>query len=115
VRGASALTLLHLRGRDVYWDAWTALPVHAANWHDRLTAPTLADASRRFNGGLAAGLGESRTLLNGPARAVAEEARDAIAQTRGVGLILTPGCVLPLAVADTHLAAAVDAVRAAAS
>jgi uroporphyrinogen decarboxylase len=115
VRGASALTLLHLHGRDVYWDAWTALPVHAVNWHDRLTAPTLADASRRFNGGLAAGLGESRTLLNGPPRAVAEEAHDAVAQTRGVGLIVTPGCVLPLAVPDAHLAAAVDAVRAAAS
>jgi len=115
VRDASAPTLLHLHGRDIYWDAWTALPVHAVNWHDRLTAPTLADASRRFNGGLAAGLGESRTLLNGPPRAVAEEVRDAIAQTRGVGLIVTPGCVLPLAVPDTHLAAAVDAVRAAAS
>ena len=115
VRDASALTLLHLHGRDIYWDAWTALPVHAVNWHDRLTAPTLADASRRFKGGLAAGLGESRTLLNGPPRAVAEEVRDAIAQTRGVGLIVTPGCVLPLAVPDTHLAAAVDAVRAAAS
>ncbi len=115
MRGASALTLLHLHGRAVYWDAWTALPVHAVNGHDRLTAPTLADASRRFNGGLAAGLGESRTLLNGPARAVAEEARDAIAQTGGVGLIVTPGCVLPLAVPDAHLAAAVDAVRAAAS
>src|SRR6267142_207597 len=112
VQGASALTLLHLHGRDVYWDAWTALPVHAVNWHDRLTAPTLADASRRFNGGLAAGLGESRTLLNGPARAVTEEVRDAIAQTRGVGLILTPGCVLPLAVPDAHLAAVVAAVLA---
>src|SRR6267143_3536297 len=31
VRGASALTLLHLHGRDVFWDAWTSLPVHAVN------------------------------------------------------------------------------------
>ena len=114
VTGASALTLLHLHGKDVYWEAWTALPVHAVNWHDRLTAPTLADASRRFRGGLAAGLGESRTLLKGPPEAVAAEARDAIAQTRGLGLIVTPGCVLPLAVPGAHLQAAVDAVRAAA-
>lgn len=112
VRGGSALTMLHLHGRGVFWDAWTTLPVHVVNWHDRLTAPTLADASRRFAGGLAAGLAESRTLLDGPAEAVAREAHDAIRQTAARGLIVTPGCVLPLAVPDAHLRAVVDAVRA---
>ena len=115
VQRASALTLLHLHGKDIYFDAWTALPVHAVNWHDRLTAPSLADASRRFAGGLAAGLGESKTLPRGPVGAVEMEARDAIRQTGGRGLIVTPGCVLPLAVPDAHLAAAVRAVRLPAS
>jgi uroporphyrinogen decarboxylase len=110
VRGASALTLLHLHGTTVYWDAWTALPVHAVNWHDRLTAPTLAEATRRFAGGLVAGLGESTTLRRGPAAAVAAEAGDAVAQTRGA-VVVAPGCVLPLDVPDAHLAAAVAAVR----
>jgi uroporphyrinogen decarboxylase len=114
VRGASALTLLHLHGPDVFWSAWTALPVHAVNWHDRLTAPTLAEAARRFAGALCAGLGEAGTLLTGPPDAVAAEVRDAVAQTGGRGLIVTPGCVLPLAVPDVHLAAAVDTVRKAA-
>src|SRR5690242_6605907 len=112
VRGASTPTLLHLHGRSVFWDAWTALPVNVVNWHDRLTAPALDDASRRFAGGVAAGLGESTTLLAGPSDAVAAEARDAIRQAGGRGLILTPGCVLPLAVPDAHLRAVVDAVRA---
>ena len=111
VRGGSALTMLHLHGRGVFWDTWTTLPVHVVNWHDRLSAPTLADASRRFAGALAAGLAESRTLLDGPADAVARETRDAIRQTGGLGLIVTPGCVLPLAVSDAHLRAVVDAVR----
>ncbi|HEV8585324.1 MAG TPA: uroporphyrinogen decarboxylase family protein [Methylomirabilota bacterium] len=111
VRGASVLTLLHLHGKDVFWNAWTALPVHAVNWHDRLTAPTLADAARRFSGGLVAGLGEAGALLAGPPAAVAAQARDAIAQAGGRGLIVTPGCVLPLAVPDAHLGAAVNAVR----
>src|SRR5882724_3208977 len=70
VRDASALTLLHLHGRDIYWDAWTALPVHAVNWHDRLTAPTLADASRRSTGGLAAGPAEPRAGPTGRTPAV---------------------------------------------
>ena len=34
---------------------------------------------------------------------------DAIEQTGGRGLLVTPGCVLPLAVPDAHVQAAVDA------
>ena len=111
LRGGSMLTMLHLHGTDVHWDAWAALPVHAVNWHDRLTAPTLADAARRFTGALAGGLGESGMLRRGTPAEVAAQARDAVAQTRGVGVIVTPGCVLPLDVPDASLAAVVDAVR----
>jgi len=111
LRDACALTMLHLHGRAIFWDAWTALPVHVVNWHDRLTTPSVAEASRHFAGGLAAGLGESQTLLDGPPAAAAAEARDAIRQVDARGLIVTPGCVLPLAVPDAHLRAAVDAVR----
>lgn len=111
VHGGSQLTMLHLHGRGVFWEPWTALPVHVVNWHDRLSAPTLADASRQFAGGLAAGLGESTTLLDGPPAAVAAQARDAIEQTGGRGLLVTPGCVLPLAIPDAHLQAALETVR----
>jgi len=111
IRGVSRLTMLHLHGRSVFWDTWTALPVDVVNWHDRLTAPTIAEATGRFAGGVAAGLGESTTLLAGPPDAIAAETRDAVRQTGGRGLIVTPGCVLPLAVPDAHLRAVVDAVR----
>jgi uroporphyrinogen decarboxylase len=114
VAGRSAFTLLHVHGRDIYFDQAAALPVHAVNWHDRLTAPRLADAHRRFPGALVGGLGETRTLLNGPPEAAAAEVRDALAQTGGRGLIIGPGCVLPLATPDAHLAAVVAAVKAAA-
>ena len=85
VAGRSAFTLLHVHGRDIYFDQTAGLPVHAVNWHDRLTAPALGDAQRRFTGALVGGLGESRTLLNGPPEAVAAEVRDALAQTGGLG------------------------------
>ena len=112
VRDASALTLLHLHGRDIYWDAWTALPVHAVNWHDRRTAPTLAEAKRRRpSGALVGGLGEATTLKRGPVTAITAEVTDALAQTDGVGVILGPGCVLPLDVPDVHLRAVLDAAH----
>ena len=111
VAGASVFTLLHLHGRDVHFAQAATLPVHAINWHDRLTAPTLADARARFTGGLVGGLGEGRTLLQGPSEAAAAEAREAIAQTAGRGILVGPGCVLPLATPDAHLAAVLSAVK----
>ena len=40
--------------------------------------------------------------------AIVEQVRDAIRQAEGVGVIVGPGCVLPLDVPDAHLAAVVD-------
>jgi uroporphyrinogen decarboxylase len=113
VAETSAFTLLHVHGRDIYFDQAAGLPVHAINWHDRLTEPRLADAHARFTGGLVGGLGEGRTLLAGPPDAAAAEARDAIARTGGRGILVGPGCVLPLATPDAHLAAVLTAVKAA--
>jgi len=113
VAGRSAFTLLHVHGRAIYFDQAAGLPVHAINWHDRLTAPRLGDAHGRFSGALVGGLSESRTLLGGPPEAVAAEVRDAIDQTGGRGLMVGPGCVLPLATPDAHLTAVLTAVKAA--
>ena len=111
VRDRSSVTLLHAHGKDIFFDRLAALPVHAVNWHDRVTAPTLADGKRRFSGAVVGGLAEWTTLRNGPAGAVTADVRDAIQQTDGVGLIVGPGCVLPLDAPDEYLAAAVDAVK----
>lgn len=111
VAGRSTVTLLHAHGTDVYFDATAALPVHAVNWHDRRTAPSLAEGKRRFGGCVVGGLAEWTTLRSGPAGAVAAEVREAIAQTGGRGLVVAPGCVLPLDVPDAHLEAAVATVK----
>jgi uroporphyrinogen decarboxylase len=111
VRHLSGFTLLHLHGRDPYLHLVTDLSVHAINWHDRRTKPTLGQARERFSAALVGGLDEWRTLREGPPATIAGEVRDAIGQTGGVGLIVAPGCVLPLDVPDAHLAAAVAAAR----
>jgi uroporphyrinogen decarboxylase len=108
----SVFTVLHLHGRDVYFDQAAALPVHAVNWHDRLTAPRLGQARTRFAGAVVGGLSEGHTVLHGPPGAVTAEVRDALDQTGGRGIVIGPGCVLPLATPDEHLAAVVAAVEA---
>lgn len=111
VRGAAALVVLHAHGQAIRFDDLASLPVDAINWHDRLAPPTLGEAFRRTTRGLVGGLGQLTTLRTGPPEAVTAEARAAVAQTTGLGLILAPGCVLPLDVPDEHLAAAVKSVR----
>jgi uroporphyrinogen decarboxylase len=111
VAGRPAFVLLHIHGRDIYFDQLTALPVAAVNWHDRLTRPTLGEAAGRFRGALVGGLAEWTTLRSGPPAAVAAEVEDALRQTGGRGLIVAPGCVLPLDTPEAHLQAVVDAVK----
>jgi uroporphyrinogen decarboxylase len=109
---AAALNVLHVHGKGIYFDALADLPAAAVNWHDRLTPPTLAEAKRRRrDGAVVGGLGEATTLRRGPADAVAAEVSDAVRQTDGVGLILGPGCVLPLDVPEAALQAVVDTAR----
>jgi uroporphyrinogen decarboxylase len=110
--GRSTFTLLHIHGKDIYFDDLTStLPIHAVNWHDRLTPPTLGEAQRRFAGAVAGGLAESRTMRTGPVGAVMGDVDDAIEQTRGRGVFVAPGCVLPLDVPDAHLEAVVATVK----
>jgi uroporphyrinogen decarboxylase len=111
VAARSSFTLLHVHGRDVYFDQAAALPAHGINWHDRLTPPRLGEAQGRFAGAVVGGLDEGRTLAAGAPDAVGAEVRDAIAQTDGRGVIIGPGCVLPLATPEANLAAVVAAVK----
>jgi uroporphyrinogen decarboxylase len=111
VRGRSDVTLLHIHGIGIFFDRLAGFPVHAINWHDRVTPPTLADGRQRFAGAVAGGLSEWSTLRAGPVEAVQAEVRNAIEQTDGTGLIITPGCVLPLDVPDAHLEAVVATVK----
>src|SRR2546428_13665085 len=57
------------------------------------------------------GLAEWGTLRHGPRDAIVAEVRDAIRQTEGTGLIVAPGCVLPLDLPDAHLDVVVAAVK----
>ena len=113
LKGGPLFTMLHVHGQHNYFDQMAGLPVASINWHDRLTAPSLGDALRRFPGAAVGGLSEKETLLNGPVTAVAAQVADTIRQSGGTGVIVAPGCVLPLAVPDESLEAVVKGVRGA--
>jgi uroporphyrinogen decarboxylase len=92
--------LLHLHGLEVYFDlvpSFSSLfstPL-ILNWHDRETAPSLAEAQKRFAGAVCGGISQ-RTIVYGDSSQVRKEAADAIRQTRGRRFILGTGCVVPI-------------------
>ena len=112
--------MLHIHGSDIYFEAVADYPVQILNWHDRETSPSLAEAQRStvFKAGQASvvcgGLGRD-TLVYATSEVSAREARDAIQQTMGRGLLLSTGCVVPIIAPHGNLIAARDAARAAVS
>jgi uroporphyrinogen decarboxylase len=86
------LNMLHLHGENVYFDLVSSYPVQVINWHDRDTAPSLAEAQTRFKGLVCGGL-RRETLSLGTPEDVYEEAGDAYEQTGGQRLLLGTGCV----------------------
>ena len=94
VRPRSLLTVLHCHGDDLMFDRLARLPADAWNWDDRRAGPSLEDGKARVPGAVIGGLNQWETLKDGPPEKAKAEARDALAQTGGVGLILGAGCVL---------------------
>jgi len=106
--------LLHVHGEAIYFPplfgffAEDSFPV--LNWHDRETAPSLAEARPiaprlTFCGGIS-----RRTLTFGDAEAVRREAEEALRQTGGRRFLLGTGCVVPIIAPHGNLRAARESV-----
>jgi uroporphyrinogen decarboxylase len=92
--------LLHLHGLNVYFDLITQSffpdPLfHIVNWHDRETAPDLAEALKNYRGAVCGGISQ-KTIVFGKRFEVRKEAMDALTQTTGRRFILGTGCVVPV-------------------
>lgn len=88
----ATFNLLHLHGLHSAFDLVADYPVHAINWHDRDTPPTLGEGARRFPGLVVGGLSQRELIESSPAQ-IQALAADAIAQTNG-RLCLSTGCVM---------------------
>lgn len=111
---AGWLKLLHLHGRDVYFEAFVDYPIDIVNWHDRETRPSLADGLKLFPGAVAGGIRQIETLLRGTPAQVHDEAIDAWQQTGGQRFILGTGCVSMITTPEANLRAvrmAVESMR----
>jgi uroporphyrinogen decarboxylase len=107
VSGRSILTIVHCHGDQLMFDRLARLPGHAWNWDDRATAPPLGEGRALVKGAVIGGLNQWKTLRDGTPEQATAETKDAVLQTGGTGVIVGPGCVLPMNTPDANVAAVV--------
>ena len=104
---------VHLCGSNLQFALSRDMPAQVISWsvHNQGN-PTLAEGRTISGRAVMGGLGQRGSLLYGPPAEVEAEARRAIAETGGRGLLLAPGCSVPTRARDVNLAAMASAVAA---
>lgn len=101
--------VLHLCGPGIHFGLSQTLPVHAVSWSIHDTGnPSLAEGRDRSGKAVMGGLGRHDTLVKGSAETVAAEGSKAIQETGGRGLLLAPGCSVPVEAPEENLSAITD-------
>jgi uroporphyrinogen decarboxylase len=105
--------VLHLCGSRIYTQIAGELPVEVLSYsvHNRGNPP-LSEARDLTQRAVMGGLDQRRTLMRGSASEIADEAKEAVAQTGGRGLLLAPGCSVPPMARKANLAAMMQALAA---
>lgn len=110
---AAWFNAVHLCGSKLHFDLSADLPVQAVSWSiHNLGTPTLLQGRKISGRAVMGGLGQRKSLLYGQPAEVEAEARQAVAETGGRGLLLAPGCSVPPRARDINLAAMGAAVAA---
>jgi uroporphyrinogen decarboxylase len=105
--------VLHLCGSNLNFSLARDLPAHAVSWsiHNQGN-PSLAEGREIAGRAVMGGLSQRATLVYGPPPKIEAEARRAIEETGGRGLLLAPGCSVSPRVREANLAAMVTGVAA---
>ena len=105
--------VVHLCGSNLNFGLARDLPAQAISWsvHNQGN-PSLVQGREISGRPVMGGLGQRASLLYGPPAEVEAEARNAVEETGGRGLLLAPGCSVPTRAKDANLAAMVTAIAA---
>ncbi|NHJ86030.1 MAG: hypothetical protein FK734_11255 [Asgard group archaeon] len=96
--------IVHIHGENIMFDLIAKnYPVQALNWHDQLTAPTIAEAFDKFPGILMGGIEEKDWLLKASDKEITESIHNTINSVKGKRLIISPGCVIPINIPDEKI------------
>jgi uroporphyrinogen decarboxylase len=101
IKGKADFNMVHIHGDNIMFDYIAKnYPVEALNWHDQLTAPSIAEASKKFDGILMGGIEEKEFLLKASNKELTSRIKEVIDSVNGQRLIIAPGCVIPINIPD---------------
>lgn len=104
--------ILHICGRNVFFDLLADYPVNAINWAATLPGnPSLREGLARTRYAVMGGISEKTVLLEGTAGDVTAEARRAMEETESRRFLLGPGCTIPPQTPESNLRAVREAVE----
>jgi uroporphyrinogen decarboxylase len=105
---AGWLNVVHLHGGpQIMLDLAVGYPGAVLSIEDRLNGLRLSDVQTKFpDKAVMGGIDEAGAIARGDVEALTGEIRDALAQTSGRRFILAPGCSVPDAIDERHLAGA---------
>jgi uroporphyrinogen decarboxylase len=104
---------VHLCGSKLNFGLARDMPAQAVSWsiHNQGN-PSLAEGREISGRPVMGGLDQRSTLIYGPGPQIEAEARRAVDETGGRGLLLAPGCSVPPRVRDANLEAVGTALSA---
>ena len=105
--------VVHLCGSNLNFNLARDLPAQAVSWsiHNQGN-PSLAAGQKAAGRAVMGGLSQRATLVFGPPPKIAAEARAAVEELGGRGLLLAPGCSVPPRVREANLEAMARAIAA---
>jgi uroporphyrinogen decarboxylase len=105
------INILHIHGKNIYFDSVFDYPLNIINWHDRDTYPDLKTAAKLTSKTFCGGLNRIHTMVRGNENTIKREIDDAVAQTDKKNLVLGTGCVLPIITPYGNIKYALDYAR----
>ncbi len=102
--------LLHFHGRAPMLELADRYPTRALSWHDRRFGPSLASLRRGETHPVAGGIDEE-AIVGATPRDVATQVADTLQTNDHRGLIVAPGCVIPVATPPDNIRAALEAAK----
>ena len=102
--------ILHLHGANPHFTTVNQYPAHAVSWHNHETGPSIKEALTLTDKTLIAGL-DRATLEQGNRQEVISQVKEALEQTGGQRLIISPSCVISPNTPVENLQAVVEVDR----
>ncbi len=88
--------ILHIHGLEPMFEELIDYPMEAVNWHDRRVSVTLSKARRMTDKVLIGGIDEWEVLHTADEDELRAHVKDALDQVGDTGIVIGPGCVVPL-------------------